>query len=170
MGSEMCIRDSYKRAMASGAASTRGASQPATGASPTGGASQAPSGAPLVEHAQERRQALDGEWYTMEEFRQYYQSFSAWRWHWDRAVLKVVPPGASHRRLKQPTARHKGPRFSPTTCKREILIQPNCMRCDWLGSGVDLDSQWRVVRREPVCRACNAIAPSSRAYVYDLLS
>ena len=54
--------------MASGAASTRGASQLATGASPTGGASQAPSGAPLVEHAQERRQALDGEWYTMEEF------------------------------------------------------------------------------------------------------
>ena len=54
--------------MASGAASTRGASQLATGASPTGGASQAPRGAPLVEHAQERRQALDGEWYTMEEF------------------------------------------------------------------------------------------------------
>ena len=45
----------YKRAMASGAASTRGASQLATGASPTGGASQAPRGAPLVEHAQEPR-------------------------------------------------------------------------------------------------------------------
>ena len=60
----------YERAMASGAASIRGASQPATGASMTRGASQAPSGAPLVEHAQERRKALDGEWYTMEEFLQ----------------------------------------------------------------------------------------------------
>ena len=46
-------------------------------------ASGAASGAPLVEHAQERRQALDGEWYTMEEFMQFYEkpygSFSAWR-------------------------------------------------------------------------------------------
>ena len=83
--------------MASGAASTCGASQPATDASPTGGTSQAPSGAPLVEHAQERRQALDGECYTKEEFRQFYQkpygSFSAWRRYWDRAVREAVAPG-----------------------------------------------------------------------------
>ena len=63
----------YKRAMAFGAASTCGASQPATGASATGGSSQASSGAPLVEHAQERRQADDGRWYTEEEFKKFYQ-------------------------------------------------------------------------------------------------
>ena len=61
----------YRRAMASGAAPTRGASQPATSASPIGGSSQAPSDAPLVEDAQERRRALDGKLYTMEEFREF---------------------------------------------------------------------------------------------------
>ena len=58
--------------MASGAASNRGASQPAIGDSPTSVASEAPSGAPVVEPPQERRQALDGGWYTMEEFMKYY--------------------------------------------------------------------------------------------------
>ena len=194
----------------------RGASQPATDA------------APRVEHAQERRQALDGEWYTMEQFRQCYQepygSFSAWRRYWDRAVREAVPPGAaSTRGVSSSDARAPGgklmkvpwppkgpppeadaqyfvkatssgreesdsppgasqPGLSEGTSastprtesagpgKPEILIQPNCMRCDWLGSGVELDSEWRVVGREPVCRACNAIAPSSRTYVYDQLS
>ena len=56
----------------SGIVAVLGVSQLAMDASPTGVASQAPSGAALVEHAQERRQALDGEWYTMEEFMQYY--------------------------------------------------------------------------------------------------
>ena len=36
-------------------------------------ASGAAGGAPLVEHAEERRRALDGECYTMKEFRQFYQ-------------------------------------------------------------------------------------------------
>ena len=63
---------SLPRAMASGAAPNRGASQLATDASPTPGASQTPSGAPVVEPAQELRQALDGGWYTMEEFMQFY--------------------------------------------------------------------------------------------------
>ena len=91
----------YRRAMASGAASTRGASQPATGASATGGSSQAPSGAPLVEDAQERRRALDGELYTMEEFRQFYETpygtrlLGSWRRYWDQAVWEAVPPGAA---------------------------------------------------------------------------
>ena len=90
----------YKRAMASVAASTCGASKLATGASPISSpASQVPSGAPLVEHAQERRQALDGEWYTMEEFKKFYQkpygSFSAWRRYWDQAERGAVLPGAS---------------------------------------------------------------------------
>ena len=88
--------------MASGAASTSGAFQPATSASATGGSSQAPSGASLVEHAQERRQADDGRWYTKEEFMEYYLdpygSFSAWRRYWDRAVREAVAPGAASTR------------------------------------------------------------------------
>ena len=62
-------------------------------------ASQPATDAPLVEDEQERRQALDGQWYTMEEFRQFYQkpygSFSAWRRYWDQAVREAVPPGAA---------------------------------------------------------------------------
>ena len=50
------------------------------------------------------------------------------------------------------------------------LLQPNCMRCSMWGSGVELDSWARVVRREAVCRACGASAPSSQTYVYDTLS
>ena len=84
--------------MASGAASG-GASQPATAASATGGYSEAPSAAPLAEVAEERRRALDGELYTMEEFRHSYQkpygSFSTWRRYGDRAVQEAVPLGAS---------------------------------------------------------------------------
>ena len=142
----------YRRAMDSGVAGSRGASQPAAECFPTPGTSRSASGAPLVQHPLERRQARDGGWYTMQEFQQYYRSFSAWRWHWDTAVLPV----ASIPRIA-----------SAAAGKPEVLIQPNCMRCDWLGSGVELDSELRVVRREPVCRACNAIAPSSRIYVYD---
>ena len=70
------------RAVVSGGARNRGASQPATDASPTPGASQPPSGAPHLEPAQELRQALDGKWYTMEDLRKYYQkphtAFSFW--------------------------------------------------------------------------------------------
>ena len=79
--------------MASGAASTCGASQLVTSASPTGGSFQAPSDAPRVEHAQERRQALNGECYTMEEFREYYENLdggcSDWTWYWNQAVLET---------------------------------------------------------------------------------
>ncbi|MDA8583146.1 hypothetical protein N9L68_02910 [bacterium] len=88
--------------MADGAASTRGASQPATGASPIGGASREPSSAPLEEHAQERRRALDGERYTMEESMHIYQnpygSFSAWRSDWDRVVRGAVSRGSASSR------------------------------------------------------------------------
>ena len=87
--------------MASGAASTSGASQPATSASPIGGSSQAPSDAPLVEDAQERRRALDGKLYTMEEFREFYQTpygtklLGNWRWYWNQAVREAAAPVAS---------------------------------------------------------------------------
>ena len=73
-----------------GAASVRGASQPATDASPTGGTSQPSSGAPLVEHEQERPLALNGEWYTREEFRQFHQQ--SYGRYWDQAVREAVPP------------------------------------------------------------------------------
>ena len=39
--------------------------------------------------------------------------------------------------------------------------QPNCMRCDDGGAGVTLDGQGRVIAREPVCRACGALAPEA---------
>ena len=157
-------RMTYRRAMDSAVAGSRGASQPAADRFPTPGTSRSASGAPLVQHPLERRQARDGGWYTMQEFQQYYRSFSAWRWHWDTAVLPVVPPSV----LLSAVA--SIPRIASAAAgKPEVLIQPNCMRCDWLGSGVELDSELRVVRREPVCRACNAIAPSSRIYVYDQL-
>ena len=153
-----------RRAMDSAVAGRCGASQPAADRSPTLGTSRSASGARLVQHPLERRQARDGGWYTMQEFKQYYRSFSAWRWHWDTAVLPVVPPSV----LLSAVA--SIPRIaSAAAAKPEVLIQPNCMRCDWLGSGVELDSELRVVRREPVCRACNAIAPPSRIYVYDEL-
>ena len=68
-------------------------------ASPSPGASQAPRSAPLVEHAQERRQALDGEWYTREQFKWFYQKphrrSSVWQWYWDQAKRGAVLPGAS---------------------------------------------------------------------------
>jgi len=157
-------RMTHRRAMDSAVAASRGASQPAADRFPTPGTSRSASGAPLVQHPLERRQARDGGWYTMQEFQQYYRSFSAWRWHWDTAVLPVVPPSV----LLSAVA--SIPRIASAAAgKPEVLIQPNCMRCDWLGSGVELDSELRVVRREPVCRACNAIAPPSRIYVYDEL-
>ena len=37
------------------------------------------------------QQALNGEWYTMEEFLEYYQE----AYYWDQAVREAVPPGAS---------------------------------------------------------------------------
>ena len=78
------------------AAPNRGASQPATDASPTLGASQTPSDAPVVEPAQEFRQALDGEWYTVEDFMQYYgSSIHAGWYYWTRAVRKAVLPAAA---------------------------------------------------------------------------
>ena len=43
-----------------------------------------------------------------------------------------------------------------------VVYQPNCMRCDEWGVGVDCigsgDSR-RVISREPICFACGAIAP-----------
>ena len=50
------LREGAREAVPPGAASARGASQPATDASPTGGTSLAPSGAPLVEHEQENKE------------------------------------------------------------------------------------------------------------------
>ena len=116
-------------------------------------ASQPATDAPLVEDEQERRQALDGQWYTMEEFRQYYRSFSAWRWYWDRAVLKVVPPGASQPGLSEGTSASTPGTESAGSDMPEILTQPNCMRCDWMGSGVELDSE-RPCREAGSCLSC----------------
>ena len=118
-------RMTYRRAMDSPVARSRGASQPAADRFPTPGTSRSASGAPLVQHPLERRQARDGGWYTMQEFQQYYRSFSAWRWHWDTAVLPVVPPSV----LLSAVA--SIPRIaSAAAAKPEVLIQPNCMRCD----------------------------------------
>ena len=57
-----------KRAVASAAVSKRGASQPALDASTSLGASRTLEDAALVQHAQEFRQARDGEWYTIQDF------------------------------------------------------------------------------------------------------
>ena len=63
------------------------------------GASQAPGSALVVEHAQERRRANDGKWYTEEEFRKFYWKphgrFSVWGWYWKRAAREAVLPCAS---------------------------------------------------------------------------
>ena len=81
--------------MASGAASTSSASQPATSPSPMSGSPQAPSDAPRVADVQERRQAFDGGWYTEEEFREYYETpygtkwVGNWRRFWDQAVREA---------------------------------------------------------------------------------
>ena len=118
----------------------------------------------VEEPPQELRQGRDGIWYTREQFRRYYGSSWASRWHWELAVLREVPPSELLAAVASvPRSDGAGPR------KPEVLIQPNCMRCHWLGSGVKLDSEGRVVRREPICLACRAIAPPSRGYVYDLL-
>ena len=94
------------------------------GASPSPGAPQAPSGAPLVEHAQERRQALDGEWYTMEEFKKFYQkpygTLSAWRRCWDQAEREVVLPGASQPGLSHAAA----PAAAPAAPAAEPVAAP----------------------------------------------
>ena len=45
--------------------------------------------APLVEHAEERRRALDGEWYTLEGLQQFH--VSAWRTYWDQAAAPAAP-------------------------------------------------------------------------------
>ena len=86
----------YRRAMDSAVAGSRGASQPAADRFPTPGTSRSASGAPLVQHPLERRQARDGGWYTMEDFMQYYgSSVHAGWYYWERAVRKVVPPAAA---------------------------------------------------------------------------
>ena len=82
--------------MASGAAPICGASQPAISASANGGFSQAPSGASQVEHAQELRRALNGNLYTMAEFREFYQQ--EWWWYWEQAVREAASPGAASSR------------------------------------------------------------------------
>ena len=46
-----------------------------------------------MEHAEERRQAPDGRWYTWKEFVQYYNPYS----YWNRAALETVSPAASQR-------------------------------------------------------------------------
>ena len=84
--------------MASAAASSRGASQPASGASPTRGASPPPSGAPVVELAQERRRELDSEWYTVEQLIPQ-GSFSIWRRNCKLAGRGAVPQGAASIRI-----------------------------------------------------------------------
>ena len=93
--------------MASGvASSTRRSSLPATVTSSTRGASQPPSDAPLVEHAQERRQTLGGEFYTLEEFIQHYGVGKALV-YWNRAVREAAPPGASQPGLSPEGKRRK---------------------------------------------------------------
>ena len=70
-------------------------------ASPSPGASHAPSGALLVDDVQERRRALNGELYTREEFRLFYQTpygtklLGSWRRYWDQAVREAAAPVAS---------------------------------------------------------------------------
>ena len=44
--------------------------------------------------ASQRRQAVNGQWYTMEQFFVYYQAGNP-SYYWDRAVREAVPPGAS---------------------------------------------------------------------------
>ena len=63
-----CCFSASKRAVASAAVSKRGASQPALDASTSLGASRTLEDAALVQHAQEFRQARDGEWYTIQDF------------------------------------------------------------------------------------------------------
>ena len=41
-----------------------------------------------------------------------------------------------------------------------MKYQPHCMRCDDWGAGVTL-GQGRVIAREPVCKACGALAPEA---------
>ena len=45
--------------------------------------------------------------------------------------------------------------------RQPVQYQPHCMRCDDWGAGVTLDGQGRVIAREPVCRACGALAPEA---------
>ena len=42
-----------------------------------------------------------------------------------------------------------------------LAYQPNCMRCDEMGSGVRLDLRGQVIEREPVCAACGALAEAA---------
>ena len=44
-----------------------------------------------------------------------------------------------------------------------LVYQPNCMRCDEMGSGVRLDLRGQVIEREPVCGECGALAPLAEA-------
>ena len=82
--------------MDSGVVGSRGASQLAADFFETPGTSRAASGAPLVQHPLERRQARDGEWYTIQDFMQYYGSgtWAGW-YYWERALRKAVPPAVA---------------------------------------------------------------------------
>ena len=92
-----CCFSASKRAVASAAVSKRGASQPALGASTSLGASRTLEDVAVVQRAQEFRQARDGEWYTIQDFMQYYGSgtWAGW-YYWERALRKAVPPAVAH--------------------------------------------------------------------------
>ena len=47
--------------------------------------------------------------------------------------------------------------------RQPVQYQPHCMRCDDWGAGVTL-GQGRVIAREPVCKACGALAPEASTH------
>ena len=73
------------------------------------------------------------------------------------AATPQPPPGPP------PTHLLKGSATDPDAPSPDEVgqYQPNCMRCDTWGAGVTLDGQGRVIAREPVCRACRALAPEA---------
>ena len=73
------------------------------------------------------------------------------------AATPQPPPGPP------PTHLLKGSATDPDAPSPDEVgqYQPNCMRCDDWGAGVTLDGQGRVIAREPVCRACGALAPEA---------
>ena len=63
------------------------------------------------------------------------------------------PSGASQPGLSEGTSASTSGTESAGSDMPEILTQPNCMRCDWMGSGVELDSE-RPCREAGSCLSC----------------
>ena len=78
----------------------------------------------------------------MQEFKQYYRSFSAWRWHWDTAVLPVVPPSvllsavASVPRIESAGQRLESPGTPPLKLRdaEEEDLEEAATRKPWMGN------------------------------------